>query len=295
MRLTLLGTGTPSPSLTRQSAGYLVEVGSDVIVLDHGPGAAHRLMEAGRRPQEVTHALFTHLHYDHIADYPRLVLQRWDQGAGRLPALSVAGPPPMAETTRKLFGPDGVYGPDIEARVSFAASQDVSAARGGPRVREKPAPAVREVAPGDVIEGEGWRATAGPARHFQPFLACISWRIDAAAGSLVYSGDSGGVLQGLVDLAAGADVLVHMCHFVSGTEPSEAFRLSCGGHMDVAEVARRAGVGTLVLTHFPPPLDRPGVMERIVADVATVFSGTVIAGRDLMRVPLRPDAGAAID
>ena len=49
MKITLLGTGTPAPSLERQSAGYLFEVGADVIVIDHGPGAHHRLLESGHR------------------------------------------------------------------------------------------------------------------------------------------------------------------------------------------------------------------------------------------------------
>jgi hypothetical protein len=39
LTITLLGTGTPAPSLTRQSSGYLIEFGSDLIVWDHGPGA----------------------------------------------------------------------------------------------------------------------------------------------------------------------------------------------------------------------------------------------------------------
>ena len=88
MKITLLGTGTPAPSLTRQSSGYLFDVGEDVIVMDHGPGAAHRLLEAGRHPTEVTHVFLSHMHYDHIMDYPRLVLQRWDMGADRIPDLS---------------------------------------------------------------------------------------------------------------------------------------------------------------------------------------------------------------
>jgi ribonuclease BN (tRNA processing enzyme) len=46
LSVTILGTGTPSPSLERQSSGYLIHAGSDVIVWDHGPGAHHRLMEA---------------------------------------------------------------------------------------------------------------------------------------------------------------------------------------------------------------------------------------------------------
>jgi hypothetical protein len=38
MKITLLGTGTPAPSLDRQSSGYLFEVGTDLIAMDHGPG-----------------------------------------------------------------------------------------------------------------------------------------------------------------------------------------------------------------------------------------------------------------
>jgi len=115
LAITLLGTGTPAPSLTRQSSGYLIEVGGDVIVWDHGPGAHQRLIESGRRSIDVTHAFFTHLHYDHCMDYGRLVLQRWDQGAGRIPDLQVYGPTPLARITEQLFGRDGIYGPDIAA------------------------------------------------------------------------------------------------------------------------------------------------------------------------------------
>lgn len=295
MKLTLLGTGTPAPSLTRQSSGYLVEIGDDVIVLDHGPGAMHRLLESGRGPAQVSHLFLTHLHYDHIADYPRLMLQRWDQGAGVIPELRVFGPAPLGRITEQLFGEDGVFGLDLESRVSHPASQQIYAARGGTPPREKPSPAVREVTGGDVIEGDGWRITTGAARHFQPILECLGYRIETDAGTVVYSGDSGGVLPSMIELAKDCDVLIHMCHFVSGTEPDEAFRISCGGHMDVAEVARQANAKTLVLTHIPPPLDAPGCLERVVADVRTVFDGEVIVGRDLLQVPLAADRTIEID
>jgi ribonuclease Z len=124
LSVTLLGTGTPSPSLDRQSSGYLIEVGHDVIVWDHGPGAHHRLLQSGHRSVDVTHAFFTHLHSDHCMDYGRLVLQRWDQGADRIPDLSVYGPPPIARMTDQLFGVDGIYGPDIRARIEHKSSQD---------------------------------------------------------------------------------------------------------------------------------------------------------------------------
>ena len=41
MKLWLLGTGTPTPSLTRACSGYLIQAGDDHIVFDHGFGAYH--------------------------------------------------------------------------------------------------------------------------------------------------------------------------------------------------------------------------------------------------------------
>src|SRR5688500_12574310 len=131
LTITLLGTGTPAPSLTRQSSGYLIEVGGDVIVWDHGPGAHQRLIESGRRSIDVTHAFFTHLHYDHCMDHGRLELQRWDQGAGRVPNLQVYGPTPLARITGQLFGADDIYGPDIAARPQHRSRLRVFEARGG--------------------------------------------------------------------------------------------------------------------------------------------------------------------
>jgi ribonuclease BN (tRNA processing enzyme) len=283
MRIVLLGTGTPAPSLERQSSGYLIEVGRDWLVFDHGPGAHHRLLESGRRATDVTHAFFSHLHYDHCMDYGRLVLQRWDQGAGRIPELRVYGPPPIARMTRQLFGEDGVYGPDIRARIEHRSSLDVFEARGGTPPRRPPQPIVTEVQAGSVIDGSGWKVTVGYAAHVQPCLECVAYRIDAAAGSVCYSGDSGSCDE-IVELARGCDVLIHMNHHFSGSEPSAAYRAACGNHRDNAAVARDAGVRTLVLTHLLPDLDRPGVREKALAEIREVFSGEVVWGEDLMEL-----------
>jgi ribonuclease Z len=285
MKITLLGTGTPAPSLERQSAGYLFEVGGDLIVMDHGPGAHHRLLESGYRAVQVTRAFFSHLHYDHCLEYPRLVLQRWDQGAGRIPELQVYGPPPIARMTEQLFGEDGVYGPDIRARVEHQSSLDVFAARGGTLPRKRPAPIVTEVHAGSVITGDGWTVTVGHATHVQPYLECLAFRLDTPEGSVCYSGDSGPCDE-LVELARGCDVLIHMNHHFSGTEPTPAYRAACGNHRDNAQIAKRAGVRTLVLTHLLAQIDRPGVRERIVHEIQQEFSGQVIWGEDLMRLTL---------
>ena len=155
--------------------------------------------------------------------------------------------------TGLLFSPEGVYGPDIEARTRHRCSLDIYEARGGAGERARPDPQVREVGPGDVVDGKDWRVTVGEGWHFQPYLQCLAYRIDTDAGSICYSGDSGGVCPGIVELARGADVLIHMNHFFTGTEPSPEYRRACGNHMDTAEVAAEAGVATLVLTHITSP------------------------------------------
>ncbi len=295
MKLTLLGTGAPAPSLARQSSGYLLEVGDDVIVMDHGPGAAHRLLEAGRTPMDVTHTFISHLHYDHMMDYPRLVLQRWDHGAGKVPELQVYGPSPIARITGQLFDEDGVYGPDIEARTKHEASLAIYQARGGELPRPRPDPQVSEVKLGDVVEGASWRATVGQAVHFQPYLECLAFRIESDEGSVVYSGDSGGTPKSMINLAMDCDVLIHMCHFESGTEPNPFFRKTNGSHMDIAEIARQAGVRTLVLSHFPPPMNAPGLLERLVHEIRGVYDGNVIIGHDLQEVPIKLAANKKFD
>jgi ribonuclease BN (tRNA processing enzyme) len=125
--------------------------------------------------------------------------------------------------------------------------------------------------------------TVGYAAHVQPCLECVAYRIDAAAGSVCYSGDSGSCDE-IVELARGCDVLIHMNHHFSGSEPSAAYRAACGNHRDNAAVARDAGVRTLVLTHLLPDLDRPGVREKALAEIREVFSGEVVWGEDLMEL-----------
>ena len=295
LRLTLLGTGTPAPSLRRQSSGHLVEIGTDVILLDHGPGAHQRLIESGRSATQVTQAFFTHLHYDHCLDYARLVLQRWDMGAGKVPELEVFGPAPIGRMTELLFSDDGVFGPDIAARTRHPASLEIFKVRGGVLPRKAPAPRVRELAPGDVVETERWRLSVGEAHHVQPYLVSLAYRIDTAEGSVCYAGDSGTVFEPIVSLAKGADVLIHMMHYRKGTEPNEAYGNASGSHIDVAHVARRAEVGTLVLTHMIPALDRPGVREAVIAEMSAIFPGRLVWGEDLMEIPIGADGHAPID
>jgi ribonuclease Z len=108
--------------LARASSGYLVEVGADRILLDCGGGVFDRLLQSGRRPSDITHIVFSHLHSNHMMDYARLVHAAWDEGG--VP-IKVYGPKPISAITEKLFGRDGVFAPDLVARTEHPASQEV--------------------------------------------------------------------------------------------------------------------------------------------------------------------------
>jgi ribonuclease BN (tRNA processing enzyme) len=294
MRLWLLGTGTPTPSLRRMCSGYLVRTGADVMLFDHGFGAHHRLLELGVPATDVTHAFFSHHHYDHMGDYPRLLLTRWDQGAGKLPELNVYGPPGIAAITGRLIADDGAFGPDLISRTRNQASIDVYRARGGVGERARPQPLVRELMKTDIVEGNGWTVRTTEVHHFQPHLTSYGYRLDADGQSFVYSGDTG-PCRALAALAQDCDVMVHMCHYLTGTALSKTYAAYTMGHRELAELAQDARVKNLVLSHMTLQFDRPGMRERVIREVGDIYKGNVYFGEDLMEIPFDSPAPAKLD
>lgn len=285
MKITLLGTGTPTPSLKRMSAGYLVEVGDAVMLFDFGPGCYHRMMEAGVRAVDVTHVFFTHLHYDHCLDYVRLLMTRWDQGGGKIPELQIFGPKHTRQMTDSIIAPSGLFGPDIQARTELPMSQAVHQARGGSLPRLGPAPIVREVKSGETIVGDNWQVSLRAVLHAQPVLDCYGYRLEHQGKSFVYSGDSG-PCKAMTLLAADCDVLVHMCHFISGSELNEEMGKKNMGHLELARLGHESGTKNLVISHVTEQMDVPGVRERILREMGEIYSGNLFFGEDLMQIPV---------
>lgn len=287
MRIRLLGTGTPTPSLKRMSSGYLVEIGQRKVLFDFGPGAYHRLLEAGVLPAEVTDIFFSHLHYDHCLDYVRLLMTRWDQGAGKIPELNVYGPTYTRRMTDLIVGDEGIFAPDLAARTELPMSQSVYVARGGVLPRRRPQPNVREIASGDVIECGEFTVRARAVLHAQPLLDCLAFRLESAGRSFVYSGDTG-PCKAMEELARDCDVLVHMCHFISGTALSAEMAKHNTGHLELAKLGEAARVRNLVVSHVTEQMDVPGVREKLVREIAAIYTGNIFFGEDLMEIPLGP-------
>lgn len=289
MKLTLLGTGTPAPTPKRAGSSYLVEAAGQRFLFDCGPGSHVRMLEAGIAVTSITQLFLTHFHYDHFADLPHLVLRRWDQGAGRIPELPIYGPRPVKRIISQMFGRNSIFGPDLAARTRNKASIGLYEARGGKAPRRPPKPIVTELKHGATMKGDGWTVRAVETPHTQPHLITLAYRLDCEEGAFVYSGDTG-PCRDLVALARGADVMVHMCHCVTGTEFNKTMRRGCSGHKLAAEHARTAGVKTLVLSHITNQLDANGTRERVICDVSEIFGGTVIFGEDLKEISPKPGA-----
>jgi ribonuclease BN (tRNA processing enzyme) len=289
MRVTLLGTGTPVPSLKRASSGYLIEAGADVILLDHGPGAFARLMQAGRKAQDVSHVFLSHLHFDHCGDLPRLLHHQWDAVGGLKPRFALYGPPGTQEMVERLFGPHGAYHRDLAARTSHPMSLRIYQGRGGSGPRPWPETHATEIGDGATVAGDGWTLEAMTVIHHQPYLDSLGFRVTSNSGKVfAYTSDvklSGkqGPVKSLYALAKDADLLVHYLNGFDFEQPEPGVPTR---QQVVAQLARDAGVKTLVTTHHGPAIDRDGVRERVIADLAAIFPGRLIWGQDLMSFEL---------
>ncbi len=291
MKLTLLGTGSPVPSLKRASAGYMIEVGNDVVLIDHGPGTFQRMMQAGVSATQVSHVFFSHLHFDHCLDFVRLFLHRWDISPPDTPKLKVYGPPGLTHFVDRLFGDDGAFKFDLTARTSHQNSLDIYKKRGGTPPRPWPEAEINEIAETDIIEGEGWKIAFANVPHHQPYLVSYGVRFEADGGVFAYSSDitlpaDKAPAKPLFELAKEADVLVHYLNSFDvsrelAPERSDGAQVRTK-QQAIGELARDCDVKTLVTTHHGPLIDSDGVRERVIADIAAVYRGRLIWGEDLM-------------
>lgn len=275
-RLVLLGTaGGPTPKLGRSAPAQVLVVDGHSYVIDCGNGVAHQLIRAGIPLDTITGLFVTHHHSDHNADYGSLLLLAWASGMVR--PVTTVGPPPLHRMTEAVFD---LHEFDIATRI---------ADEGRPPLR--PLISAREVtAPGLVYQDERVRVTAALVDH-PPIPVALAYRFDAADRSVVISGDTA-PSSALVDLAAGADVLVHECIHLPAVEAMiagdrhaarlrEHLQASHTSVTDAGMIAAKAGVGTLVLSHIVPADLDETLCHQLAAEH---FPGTVVVGADLMQL-----------
>jgi len=269
MKLTILGSGSPEAYVRRASTGYLIETGDDVILFDCGGGVFDNLVRSGRKPSDITHLFFSHLHTDHMMDYARLVHAAWDEGAA---PLKVFGPAPIARITNGYFGPEGVLSEDLRARTELVPSQEVWKARGGILPRPWPAPEVTEIEPGFSYQGNGWSLNSCSVPHAQPVLTCMGFSVEAEGRKFVYSGDAA-ICDDLKALSRDADTLLHWCYRLDGEEVHPLLDENSPTPSQIAAMAQSAGVKRLLLTHFRIHMDEESGHAGALKSLKDGFAG----------------------
>jgi ribonuclease Z len=197
LKVTLLGTGTPTFNIRRFGFANLVQAGGMNIMIDSGRGAGIRLFQAGVSPGAIDAVFLTHLHSDHITGLPDVLSTgylSWKLIGGRKSALNIYGPKGTAEMSKGLS-------------MFFAPDSAIRSADEGLKAEAMALNAV-EIEAGVVFEKNGVKVTAFSVNHGEKIKPAFGYRIDYRGQSVVFSGDTK-YDANVIANAKGADLLIH--------------------------------------------------------------------------------------
>ena len=249
MKLTLLGTGTAVPRLERSSSAYLLKINDWNILIDCGAGTLRRLLETNTSYDDIDLLLLTHLHPDHTADLVPFLFACGYATVPRTKPLHIVG----GKGTRHFLAQlDNTFGRHLTSK---HYDQDI-----------------REV--GD--ESWTWEGIGFESRAVFHISNSRAFAVEMDGKKVSFSGDSG-YCQSLIELAQDSDLFVCECALPDHEKPDNHLSPS-----QVGDIAAKANVLKLVLTHFYPEVES----EPIAEIVGRKFSGEVILGEDLMRIEI---------
>ena len=105
MEVTVVGSGTVVPRLSRRQSCVVVEAGGETCVFDLGSGAVRGMVRAGLDPFSVDRLFFTHFHPDHTVDVVPLMFGiKYGAEEQREKQLFLHGPEPFREFFGKITG-----------------------------------------------------------------------------------------------------------------------------------------------------------------------------------------------
>lgn len=291
-----LGTGGgPRVQTKRAQPANAVIVNGAVYIFDAGEGVQRQLAAAGIDLAQVKAIFVSHHHIDHIGGLSTLLVNRWVNT--RYAPLPVIGPPGTTDMIRESLA---AARPVELAPVNLAGNIPPLGGTAAPC--DLPAAADHPV---EIYADQNIRVLAVTNAHYHfpagsesaATARSYSFRIEAAGGSIVYTGDTGASPQ-VEELAKGADLLVSEVMDYPAIAASLAkmalppgaldgilqhLRLSHLTPVEVGTLAARAKVGGVVLTHLVPGLDSDTDASGYVKGLSAEFSGPVVVARDLQR------------
>jgi glyoxylase-like metal-dependent hydrolase (beta-lactamase superfamily II) len=187
MRVTALGSGDAFCSSGRGHTCWLVDDARGSYAVDFGATALLAMRKLGREPQEIAAIHFTHLHGDHIAGWPFLLVDAVYRARRTAPLLA-SGPPGTRARLHALWA--ACYANAAERPLPFPLE-------------------VHEILPGQAAQLDGREVRAFAAEHMTPPDVALSLRI----GPLAFTGDTGSVAGGLCE---GASLVCMECTYLGG-------------------------------------------------------------------------------
>lgn len=287
-----LGTRAgPLASATRSQPSNLLVVGDANILVDVGDGTSARLAAVGVPTAQVDAVFISHLHWDHTGGLAAILGLR-AQTNSRTP-LRIYGPPGTAQMVTGLLasmvpGATAGYGVAGARPTDLTTLTDVVELRDGAQV---------DYAGMTVSVRNNSHYSFDPASGLAERFESLSFRFNLPGRSIVYTGDTG-PSSAVEELARGADLLIaemmdveHTVANVRRNNPNmpEAARLSMERHLrehhllpaDVGQMATRAGVRGVVVTHFiGRERNEPGHFEYL-RQISAHYSGPVVIANDL--------------
>lgn len=293
--ITLGTSGGPQVQAERSQIANALVVNGAVYLFDVGDGVQRQMAKAGLDEGNIKAVFVSHHHPDHVASLASVMMTHWTFHPANLPVIGPVG------TLQLVKGIGAAYAPIVLS--SFPTGGPAKPPFGN-MFEAKDLPAdLDDLAL--VFSDENIKVWAIGAAHYQmpPSIPldhlpqAVSFLVEANGRKFAYTGDSG-PSPNLVRLAKGADVFIsevvapeEIAARIIRTAPDLPKQARDGiiagmsrNHLTAAEVgriAKAAGVGKVVLTHFVPlPEDGPD-QTALARGVSEQFAGPVVLADDL--------------
>lgn len=296
----LLGTSGMMPLPGRWLTSMMTRLNGSSLLVDCGEGTQIAIKEKGWSFHDIDTICFTHYHADHISGLPGLLLSMGN--ADRTEPVTMIGPKGLEKVVSALR----VIAPELPFSIHFI---ELTGQEEGIPVRDY---IIRPFRVNHNIICYGYTIEVPRAGRFMPEKAAAN-KVPQKAWSRLQKGqvvEIDGVIytqdmvlgesrkgikvtyctdtrpvEALIKNAENADLFI--CEGMYG-EKEKAAKAREYKHMtfyEAAEVAKRAGVSKLWLTHYSPSLVRPDFYLKAVKEV---FSKTCL-GKDGKTVTLEFD------
>jgi ribonuclease Z len=296
--IVFLGTAGSMPTAQRAPAALLVRRGGDKLLFDCAEGTQRQLLRSSVGLLELEEVFVTHFHADHVLGLPGM-FKTFSLRGRELP-LSVYGPHGLAEllgSLKRVVGkltydlklvelePGDVLERDGYRLATFGVAHGVSAL--GWSLIEATRPGRFDVERADALGvpngpergalQRGEPVTLADGRTAKPEEVLGPPR---PGRKLVVTGDTG-PSEEIVEAAWGADVLVTEATFAD-EERERALETRHQTATQAAELAQRANVGLLALTHLSNRYFGPEIADEARA----IFPETVVPSDfDVVELP----------